>query len=102
MISHNRHSVPLHLQIVEVASYIAKLQGDENENPAYVSDISSKLEADKKDEVLNQIATDSPILLTAPVKGMYRTFVCFQMNHCYRYRLVLLIPWILQLKQKDL
>jgi hypothetical protein len=47
------------------------LQGDETEKPAYVSDLSAKLEAGNKDEVLNQIATDSPILLIAPVKGMY-------------------------------
>jgi hypothetical protein len=46
------------------------LQGDESEKPAYVSDISANLEAGKKDEVLNQIASDSSILLSAPVKGM--------------------------------
>ncbi|KAH8550336.1 hypothetical protein BGW37DRAFT_498949 [Umbelopsis sp. PMI_123] len=56
-------------QIVEVASYIAKLQGDESETPAYVSALSEKLSADKQGEVLNQIATDSAILLSAPVKA---------------------------------
>ncbi|KAG2175493.1 hypothetical protein INT43_001140 [Umbelopsis isabellina] len=55
-------------QIIEIASYIATLQGDENETPAYVSDISTKLEAGKKDEVLNQLVKDSSILLSAPVK----------------------------------
>jgi hypothetical protein len=59
----------LYTQIVEVASYIAKLQGDESETPAYVSALSEKLSADKQGEVLNQIATDSAILLSAPVKG---------------------------------
>ncbi|CAO3671701.1 unnamed protein product [Umbelopsis vinacea] len=44
-------------------------QGNETEKPAYVSDLSAKLEAGNKDEVLNQIATDSPILLIAPVKA---------------------------------
>ncbi|KAI9029967.1 hypothetical protein CLU79DRAFT_733478 [Phycomyces nitens] len=61
-------------QILDLASYISKLRGEEGEEGAYVKEIKALLASDKKSDVYTKLAKDSSVLLTENDRDVENAF----------------------------
>ncbi|KAL0095739.1 hypothetical protein J3Q64DRAFT_1711151 [Phycomyces blakesleeanus] len=70
-------------QILDLASYISKLRGEEGKEEAYVKEIKALLASDKKSEVYTKLAKDSSVLLTEndkEVEGAFNLLVVITLS----------------------